>query len=96
MQGLYRGCRERSPWWTHTNRSCQNRHAIAACLVLVAHYCGGQSASSRHGDSSLGDVLGLPAGTGVGAALSLVVGVDHGATSGVLQSLLRPADDELL
>ena len=91
MQGLHRGCRERIPQWTRTDRSYQNRHAIAGCPI---HRCG-QSALS-HGDSSLGNVFGLSAGAGVGAALSLVVGVDHGATSGVLQSLLRPADDELL
>ena len=91
MQGLHRGCRERIPQWTRTDRSYQNRHAIAGCPI---HRCG-QSALS-HGDSSLGDVLWLSAGAGVGAALSLVVRVDHGATSGVLQSLLRPAHDELL
>ena len=45
---------------------------------------------------SLGDVLGLPAGAEVRAALPLVVGVNHGATSGILKALLSSAHYHLL
>lgn len=45
---------------------------------------------------SLGNVLGLSAGAGVGALLSLVVEVDHGASSGVLESLLGASHDDFL
>ena len=45
---------------------------------------------------SLGDVFGLSARAGVGALLSLVVGVDKDASSGVLESLLGAAHDDLL
>ena len=51
-----------------------------------------------HGSScnSLGNVLGLSAGAGVRAELSLVVEVDHSASSGVLQSLLGASHNDLL
>ena len=46
--------------------------------------------------NSLGNVLGLSAGAGVRAKLSLVVEVDHSASSAVLQSFLGAAHDVLL
>ena len=46
--------------------------------------------------NSLGNVFGLPAGASVGALLSLVVRVDQNASSGVLQSLLGAAHNDLL
>ena len=45
---------------------------------------------------SLGDVLGLSAGAGVGALLSLVVRIDGQNTSVVLNSLLGSTHDLLL
>ena len=45
---------------------------------------------------SLGDVFGLSARAGVGALLSLVVGVDKDASSSVLKSLLGAAHNDLL
>merc|ERR1712037_839332 len=60
---------------------------------LLALSLVGNKNSSR---DSLGNVLGLSAGAEVRSALPLVVGVDHSATSGVLESLLGPAHLELL
>merc|ERR1719245_2853237 len=46
--------------------------------------------------NSLWNVFGLSAGAGVGAALSLVVGVDEDATARVLDSFFGAAHDDLL
>ena len=70
------------------NHASQNRRAIAAYSIAWR-----EKISSR---DSLGDVLGLSARSEVGSALSLVVGVHLCATSGVLNSLLCSAYDELL
>merc|ERR1719264_1327127 len=70
----------------------RNRHANLSLLKAMCRI-ENNAASSRN---SLGNVFGLPAGAGVGAALSLVVGVDQDATSGVLNSLLGTTHNHLL